>query len=80
MRLAFDRSLTGAMMDRFGAQAPLEWLDEKTGSLYAPVCAGMPFFGWVFSFCGGVRILAPDDLREQMLLMLEAGRISLRER
>ena len=68
------------MMDRFGAQAPLEWLDEKTGSLYAPVCAGMPFFGWVFSFCGGVRILAPDDLREQMLLMLEAGRISLRER
>lgn len=80
VRLAFDRSLTGAMMDRFGAQAPLEWLDEKTGSLYAPVCAGMPFFGWVFSFCGGVRILAPDDLREQMLLMLEAGRISLRER
>ena len=80
VRLAFDRALTGAMIDRFGTQVPLELLDERTGSLYAPVCAGRPFFGWVFSFCGGVRILAPDDLREQMLLMLEAGRVALRER
>ena len=80
VRLAFDRALTGAMLDRFGANVPLELLDERTGSLYAPICAGRPFFGWVFSFCGGVRILAPDDVREQMLLMLEAGRVSLRER
>ena len=80
VRLAFDRALTGAMLDRFGTNVPLELLDERTGSLYAPICAGRPFFGWVFSFCGGVRILAPDDVREQMLLMLEAGRISLRER
>jgi predicted DNA-binding transcriptional regulator YafY len=80
VRLAFDRALTGAMLDRFGANVPLELLDERTGSLYAPVCAGRPFFGWVFSFCGGVRILAPDDLREQMLLMLEAGRVALGER
>ena len=80
VRLAFDRALTGAMLDRFGANVPLELLDERTGSLYAPICAGRPFFGWVFSFCGGVRILAPDDVREQMLLMLEAGRVSQRER
>lgn len=80
VRLAFDRVLTGAMLDRFGANVPLELLDERTGSLYALVCAGRPFFGWVFSFCGGVRILAPDDVREQMLLMLEAGRVSLYDR
>jgi len=80
VRLAFDRALSGAMIDRFGANIPLERLDARTCSLYAPVCAGMPFFGWVFSFCGGVRILAPDDVREQMLLMLEASRIALRER
>ena len=80
VRLAFDRALIGAMIDRFGANIPLERLDEKTCSLYAPVCAGMPFFGWVFSFCGRVRILAPDDVREQMLLMLEASRVALRER
>jgi len=80
VRLAFDRALTGVMLERFGTNVPLELLDERTGSLYAPVCVGRPFFGWVFSFCGGVRILAPDDVREQMLLMLEAGRVSLRER
>lgn len=74
VRLAFDRALVGAMIDRFGADVPMEQLNARSCSLYAPVCVGRPFFGWVFSFCGDVRILAPDDVREQMLLMLEAGR------
>lgn len=74
VRLAFDRSLVGAMIDRFGRDVPMEQLDEKTCALYAPVCVGRPFFGWVFQFCGGVRILAPDDVRERMLLMIEAAR------
>ena len=74
VRLAFDRALVGAMIDRFGADVLMEQLNARSCSLYAPVCVGRPFFGWVFSFCGDVRILAPDDVREQMLLMLEAGR------
>lgn len=74
VRLAFDRALIGAMIDRFGRDVPMEQLDEKTCALYAPVRVGRPFFGWVFQFCGGVRILAPDDVRERMLLMLEAAR------
>lgn len=80
VRLAFDRALTGAMIDRFGSDVPIEQMDERTCALSAPVCIGEPFFGWVFSFSGGVRILAPEDARESMLLMLEAGRISLRDR
>lgn len=78
VRLAFDRALVGAMIDRFGQDAPMQQLDTQTYSLYAPVRVGAPFFGWVFQFCGGVRILAPDDIRERMLLMLEAARRSNR--
>lgn len=74
VRLAFDRPHLGAMIDRFGSRVPMEQLDERTFTLYAPVCVGGPFFGWVFQFCGGVRILAPDDVRERMLLMLDAVR------
>ena len=74
VRLAFDRSLIGAMLDRFGPEVPMEQSEGTTFVLSAPVCIGAPFFGWVFSFCGAVRILAPDDVRERMLLMLEANR------
>ncbi len=74
VRLGFEGRLIGAMLDRFGADVLLERLDEQTYALFAPVCVSPPFFGWVFQFGGGVRILAPDDVCEQMLLMLEASR------
>jgi predicted DNA-binding transcriptional regulator YafY len=54
----------------------MEQTDERTYALFAPVRVSPPFYGWVFQFGGGVRILAPDDVREQMLLMLEAARLA----
>ena len=80
VHLSFERSLLGAMLDRFGADVPVDLLDEETFSLFAPVRVSPPFFGWVFQFGGRVRILAPEDVREQMLLMLEAARRSEKER
>ncbi len=74
VHLSFDRQLFGTMLDRFGADVPVEQMDEWTYALFAPVCVSAPFFGWVFQFGGRVKILAPDDVREQMLLMLEAYR------
>lgn len=74
VRLAFDSALFGAMLDRFGADAPVAELDERTLAVSALVCVSAPFFGWVFQFGGRVRILAPDDVRERMALMLEAAR------
>lgn len=74
VRLSFEKSLLGAMLDRFGADVPVELMDEQNDALFAPVRVSPPFFGWVFQFGGRVKILAPDDVREQMLLMLEASR------
>ena len=74
VRFAFDRQYLGEMTDRFGADLPLEQLDGQTYALCALVLVSAPFFGWVFQFGGGVRITAPDDVRERMLLMLEAVR------
>lgn len=74
VRLSFDRHLTGCMLDRFGADVPIERTDENTVTLYAPVRVSPPFFGWVFQFGGAVRILEPEDVRERMLLMTQAAR------
>ena len=77
VHLSFERALLGMMLDRFGADVAVAGLDEETLALFAPVCVSPPFFAWVFQFAGRVRILAPDDVREEMLLMLEASRASL---
>ena len=74
VRLSFDRLLIGAVLDRFGSDVPMEQLDENTYAIMAPVRVSPPFFGWVFQFCGRMRILAPEDVCERMLLMLEATR------
>lgn len=74
VHLSFDRQLIGAMLERFGADVPVEPLDELTLALFAPVRVSAPFFGWVFQFGGRVKILAPDDVREQMMLLLESYR------
>lgn len=71
VRLAFEKTLLDEMKDRFGADAPLAEIDEKTSSVCAGVCVSPAFFGWVFQFGGRVRILAPDDVRETMSLMAE---------
>jgi predicted DNA-binding transcriptional regulator YafY len=77
VRLAFDKTLLGAMIDRFGADAPMSEIDAQTSAISAPVRITPPFFGWVFQFCGKVRILSPDDVREQMALMIEMARASV---
>ena len=74
VHLSFDRQLIGTMLDRFGADVPVEQMDEWTYALFAPVCVSAPFFWWVFQFGGRVKILAPDDVREQMMLLLESYR------
>ncbi len=78
VRLAFDRSLLGAMIDRFGVDAPMSEIDDRTYTISVPVRITPPFFGWVFQFCGKVRILSPDDVRERMTLMIEMARTSVR--
>ena len=64
----------GAVIDRFGADAAIAELDGTAFVVSAPVRVSPPFFGWVFQFGGRVKILAPDDVREQMLLLLESYR------
>ena len=76
VRLSFVRVLIGAVLDRFGSDVPMEQLDENTYAITAPVRVSPPFYGWVFQFCGRMRILAPEDVCERMLLMLEAMRAS----
>lgn len=63
VRLAFDRSLLNAVIDRFGADAPMHAIDEAHFTLTAPVEVGPTFFGWLFQFGTQAKLLSPDEVK-----------------
>ena len=65
IRMEFDRSLINAVIDRFGANAPMHAVSEDRCTLTAPVEIGPTFFGWLFQFGTQVKLLSPDDVREE---------------
>ena len=65
IRLEFDRSLINAVIDRFGVNAPMHAVSEDRCTLTAPVEIGPTFFGWLFQFGTQVKLLSPDDVRDE---------------
>ena len=65
VRLQFDRSLINAVIDRFGAKAPMHAIDEAHFTLTAPVEVGPTFFGWLFQFGTQAKLLSPDEVKAE---------------
>lgn len=65
VRLAFEDSLTGVVVDRFGESASMRRLDEKHVAVRAAVEVSSQFFGWLAGFGSRVEILGPEDVRQQ---------------
>lgn len=65
VRLRFKNELAGAVLDRFGLETMLVPDGEDGFTVTVPAAVNTPFFGWVCSFGGDVRILSPDTVKEQ---------------
>ncbi len=66
VRLAFDRGLAGAVIDRFGSGVSMIPLDENRFSVTVNVAVNVQFFGWLCGFGTQVSILAPDSVAAEM--------------
>ncbi|MEA4912903.1 MAG: WYL domain-containing protein [Oscillospiraceae bacterium] len=66
--LRFDAALATVAVDRFGADAALV-PDGDGFTVTTDVVASPNFYGWVFGFGGGVRILSPANVRGAYLSM-----------
>lgn len=60
--LEFDRSVIGAVYDKFGEKIRIRPQDENRFRATVPVMVSPPFYGWVFQFMGKLRIVAPEGL------------------
>lgn len=63
--LEFDRSLIGAVYDRFGENIKMMNSSDKNCIASVKVQVSPVFWGWLFQFAGDMTILSPTSLVEQ---------------
>lgn len=58
-----------SVIDRFGEDVRTEIVDSNCFQAFVEVAPSPPFFAWVFTFAGKIRILGPDNVLEEMRQM-----------
>ncbi len=69
VRLQFPMELINSAVDRFGSGAMMVPQGDGTFTLSAQVAASPVFYSWVFSFNGRVKILWPENIRQEYRAM-----------
>lgn len=70
VRLVFENALAGPVIDRFGEDTALVPYDGGNFSVTVSAAVNIQFFGWLCGFGARVRILAPDDVVDDMRAFL----------
>jgi len=73
--LACDNGMMKHVIDRFGEDVNTDIVDAEHFIAHVSVPASPTFFAWVFTFGGGIRITAPEDVAESYR---EMARLALR--
>ena len=66
VELIMDNSLIDVAIDRFGKQAKLTGFDDEHFSVKASLSISPTFFSWLFQFGDKVRIVAPQEIKEDL--------------
>ena len=61
VELECDTSLMKYVIDRFGLDVDTEELSDDKFLAKVPVDLSPTFYGWVFQFGGGIRIIGPEE-------------------
>ena len=69
LRLRFDRSLTGVVIDRFGRGTPCVPDGPDKFICTLEVAVSPNFFGWLASFGARAELLSPASVREAFVAL-----------
>ena len=76
VKLECRNDLMKYVIDRFGMKFETEPATDETTFCYVDVCLSPTFYGWVFGFKGGIKILEPEEavreLKEMATRVLDA--------
>ena len=71
VKLECRNDLMKYVIDRFGMKFETEPATKETTYCYVDVCLSPTFYGWVFGFKGGIKILEPQEAVEDIRWMAE---------
>ncbi|MCI5994352.1 MAG: WYL domain-containing protein, partial [Blautia sp.] len=71
VKLLVENRLAGVIIDRFGKDVMMIPKDADHFTVNVNVHVSSQFLGWIFSLGEGVKILAPDEVVEQMKREIE---------
>ena len=66
-----ENSMMKHIIDRFGERVKTEILSDSHFAAHVRVSASPTFFAWMFTFAGGIKITAPEDVSADYRTMLE---------
>ena len=72
VELECDTSLMKYVIDRFGLDVETEEVSEDKFRTKVPVDLSPTFYGWVFQFGGGMKIISPEVAIRQLKNMIES--------
>lgn len=66
VKLECENSMAGVIIDRFGKDVTMIKTDEEHFDVNVKVAVSRMFFSWIMGLGNGVKIIAPDNVVEQM--------------
>lgn len=66
VELLCENEVMRSVIDRFGEEVSTVTADDGHFKAIVEVAPSPPFFAWVFTFCGKIRILGPEEVLDEM--------------
>lgn len=66
VELLCENEVMRSVIDRFGEDVSTVTADDGHFKAIVEVAPSPPFFAWVFTFCGKIRILGPEEVLDEM--------------
>ncbi|MGD9678316.1 MAG: helix-turn-helix transcriptional regulator [Vulcanibacillus sp.] len=70
IKIQFDNSLLGVVIDRFGKSTIIHKIDENSFAAILTVELSPPFWGWIFQFGNKVKIISPENVKEKFVAFI----------
>ena len=71
LSLLCDTSMTGVIIDRFGASVAMRPYDETHILARAQVAVSPQFFGWLAGLSTHIRVISPDSVVNEYQIFLQ---------
>lgn len=71
VKIRFENSLSGVLIDRFGKDIPIRKEDETHSIARMEVAVSKQFYGWLSGLGTGIQILEPEEVKQEYIGFLQ---------